>query len=58
MIVMEDPEVLSVDEARALDLGQEESLRLIERAGLHGHLHEPGWGKPRPEFDAPVNLPA
>jgi cytosine/adenosine deaminase-related metal-dependent hydrolase len=57
-IVMEDRKVLSIDEAGALDLGQEESSKLIDRAGLQGHLHEPGWGKLRLEFDAPVNLPA
>jgi cytosine/adenosine deaminase-related metal-dependent hydrolase len=56
-IVMDDRKVLSIDEAGALDRGQEESLKLIERAGLQGHLHEPGWGKLRLEFDAPVNLP-
>jgi cytosine/adenosine deaminase-related metal-dependent hydrolase len=57
-IVMEDREVLSIDEGGALELGQEESAKLIDRAGLQGHLHEPGWGKPRLEFDAPVSLPA
>ena len=57
-LVMEDRKVLSIDEAGALDLGQEESLKLIERAGLQSHLHEPGWGKLRLEFDAPVQLPS
>jgi 5-methylthioadenosine/S-adenosylhomocysteine deaminase len=56
-ILMEDRKVLSMDEAGALDLGQEESLKLIERAGLQNHLHEPGWGKIRLEFDEPVQLP-
>ncbi|MCC7370108.1 MAG: amidohydrolase family protein [Chloroflexi bacterium] len=56
-ILMEDRKVLSIDEGGALDLGQEESLKLIERAGLQSHLHEPGWGKIRLEFDEPVRLP-
>ena len=56
-VLMEDRKVLSIDESGALDLGQEESLKLIERAGLQNHLHEPGWGKLRLEFDAPVQLP-
>ena len=56
-ILLEDRKVLTVDEAGALDLGQEECLKLIERAGLQSHLHEPGWGKLRLEFDEPVQLP-
>jgi cytosine/adenosine deaminase-related metal-dependent hydrolase len=56
-IVMEDRKVLTIDEGGALDLGQEESLKLIERAGLRRHLHEPGWGKIRLERDEPVVLP-
>ncbi|MFN8636140.1 MAG: amidohydrolase family protein [Chloroflexota bacterium] len=56
-LVMEERKVLTVEEAGALDLGQEESLKLIERAGLQSHLHEPGWGKLRMERDAPVQLP-
>lgn len=56
-ILMEHRKVMSLDEAGALDLGQEECLKLIERAGLQSHLHEPGWGKIRLEFDEPVQLP-
>jgi cytosine/adenosine deaminase-related metal-dependent hydrolase len=56
-IVMEDRGVLSIDEGGVLALGQEESLKLIERAGLQSHLHDPGWGKLRLEFDEPVELP-
>ena len=56
-ILMDERTVLSIDEGGALDLGQEESLKLIERAGLQSHVHEPGWGKPRLEFDAPLQLP-
>jgi cytosine/adenosine deaminase-related metal-dependent hydrolase len=57
-ILMEERKVLSIDEGGALDLGQEESLKLIERAGLQSHVHEPGWGKLRLEFDAPIKLPS
>jgi cytosine/adenosine deaminase-related metal-dependent hydrolase len=56
-ILMDERKVLSIDEGGALDQGQEESLKLIERAGLQSHVHEPGWGKPRLEFDAPIQLP-
>src|SRR3954447_2647271 len=57
-LLMEDRKVLSIDEGGALDLGQEESLKLIDRAGLQSHVHEPGWGKLRLEFDAPIQLPS
>ncbi len=57
-ILMENRKVLSVNESDALDLGQEETLKIIERAGLQSHLTEPGWGKLRLEFDAPVQLPS
>ena len=56
-VLMRERRVLTIDEAGALDLGQQESLRLIERAGLQRHIHEPGWGKPRLEFEAPVEVP-
>jgi len=56
-VLMRDRTVLTVDEGGALDLGQEESLKLIERTGLQRHVHEPGWGKVRLSFDAPVELP-
>jgi hypothetical protein len=56
-VLMEDRTILTVDEAGVLDRAQEESQKLIERAGLQRHLSEPGWGKLRLEFDAPVELP-
>jgi 5-methylthioadenosine/S-adenosylhomocysteine deaminase len=56
-VLMRNRKVLMVDEGAALDFGQEESLKLIERAGLQRHIHEPGWGKVRLQFDAPVDLP-
>jgi 5-methylthioadenosine/S-adenosylhomocysteine deaminase len=56
-VVLENRRVLTVDERAALDLGEEESRLLVERAGLRAHLHEPGWGRLRLEFDAPVALP-
>jgi hypothetical protein len=46
----------SFDHARSL--GQEESLKLVERAGLESHLHDPGWGKLRAEPDTPVIVPS
>jgi cytosine/adenosine deaminase-related metal-dependent hydrolase len=56
-VVMDDRNVLTVDEASVLDRAEEESTKLIERAGLQVHLHEPGWGRLRLEFDRPVQLP-
>jgi cytosine/adenosine deaminase-related metal-dependent hydrolase len=56
-VVMERRAVLTVDEAGALDRANEESAKLIERAGLQAHLHEPGWGRLRLEFDEPIPLP-
>ena len=57
-VLMRGRKVLTVDEGGALDLGQEEALKLIERAGLQRHLHDPGWGKLRLEFDEPIQLPS
>ena len=57
-IIMEDRRILTVDEDAVLDLAQQEALAVIERAGLHSHLHAPGWGKVRLSFDRPVDLPA
>jgi cytosine/adenosine deaminase-related metal-dependent hydrolase len=56
-VVMEGRAVLSIDQAGVLDLAQAEAAKLIDRAGLQRHLHEPGWGRLRVEFDAPVRLP-
>jgi 5-methylthioadenosine/S-adenosylhomocysteine deaminase len=56
-VVMEERRVLTVEEAGVLDRAQEESTKLIERAGLQRHLHEPGWGRLRMEFDQPIQLP-
>ena len=55
---MRDRVVRTVDVAGVLDRAQEESSKLIERAGLQGHLHEPGWGRLRLELDEPVQLPS
>lgn len=57
-VILENRAVQTVDEAGALDLAGAESAKLIERAGLRPHLHEPGWGRLRLEFDAPVPLPS
>jgi cytosine/adenosine deaminase-related metal-dependent hydrolase len=56
-VVMRDRRVMTVDEAGALDLGEEESRKLIARAGLQRHVHDPGWGKLRRTFDEPIELP-
>ncbi|MFN8526000.1 MAG: amidohydrolase family protein [Chloroflexota bacterium] len=56
-VVLRDRRVANVDEAAILDLAQEESLKLIERAGLQAHLTPPGWGKIRLSYDEPVGLP-
>ena len=50
--------VLTIEEANVLDQAQEQSMKLIERAGLQSHLHQPGWGRLRLEFDQPVELPS
>ena len=57
-ILLERRRVLTVDEPDVLDLAGEEALKLIERAGLQRHLHDPGWGKLRLEFDEPIQLPS
>jgi len=56
-VLMEQRNVLSIEEASVLDRAYEESAKLIERAGLQAHLHAPGWGRLRLEFDEPVQLP-
>jgi cytosine/adenosine deaminase-related metal-dependent hydrolase len=56
-VVMDARKVLTLEEASVLDRAQEESMKLIERAGLQSHLHQPGWGRLRLEFDQPVKLP-
>ncbi|MCC6173907.1 MAG: amidohydrolase family protein [Chloroflexi bacterium] len=56
-VVMENRAVLTVEEPAVLDRAQEESEKLIERAGLQRHLHDPGWGRLRLEFDEPIRLP-
>jgi hypothetical protein len=57
-LIMEDRQVLTVEVPAVLDRAHEESTRLIERAGLQRHLHDPGWGRLRLEFDEPVQLPS
>ena len=56
-VLMEGGRILSVDQAGVLDRAQAESTKLIERAGVQRHVHEPGWGRLRLEFDQPVQLP-
>jgi cytosine/adenosine deaminase-related metal-dependent hydrolase len=57
-VLMERRALLTVEEEGVLDLASAESAKLIARAGLQAHVHEPGWGRLRLEFDEPVQLPA
>ena len=56
-VVMRDRRVMSVDMEDVLSLGEEESLRMISRAGLEPHLTPPGWGLARTTFDQPLEFP-
>ncbi|MFE7423490.1 amidohydrolase family protein [Rhodococcus sp. NPDC057529] len=57
-LVMEHRRVLGVDEPAALTAAEEQARLLVERAGLAGHLTDPGWRCNRREFDAPIAVPA
>jgi 5-methylthioadenosine/S-adenosylhomocysteine deaminase len=56
-ILMEGGKVLTTDVEAAITFGQEEALALAARAGLHAHMHEPGWGKLLRTFEGPVIPP-
>jgi cytosine/adenosine deaminase-related metal-dependent hydrolase len=56
-VAMEDRRVLTVDEGAALEAAERESRAIVERAGLHSHLTQPGWGRLRLAFDQPISLP-
>jgi cytosine/adenosine deaminase-related metal-dependent hydrolase len=56
-VVMENRRVLTVDEEAALDAAQREGEAVVARAGLQSHMGDPGWGKTRLTFDAPVAFP-
>jgi cytosine/adenosine deaminase-related metal-dependent hydrolase len=56
-VVMRDKKVLTTDMDAALDEGEQQARALVERAGLHSHLTDPGWGRLSRSFDAPVGFP-
>jgi 5-methylthioadenosine/S-adenosylhomocysteine deaminase len=56
-VVMRDRRVLTVDLDSVLSRAEEESSKLITRAGLQPHLNPPGWGRGRITFDTPLPLP-
>lgn len=56
-VLMEGGKVLTTDVEAAIAFGQEEALALAARAGLHAHMHDPGWGNLQRTFDAPVMPP-
>lgn len=56
-LLMEAGKVLTTDVDAAIDFGQAEALALVERAGLHAHMHDPGWGHLQRTFNEPVLPP-
>lgn len=56
-ILMENRKILTVDMREALDRGESEARALVERAGLHKHMHGPGWGQLSRTFAEPITLP-
>lgn len=56
-ILMEGGKVMTTDVGAALAFGQEEALALAARAGLEGHMHDPGWSKLYRTFEEPVVPP-
>lgn len=56
-ILMDDRNVRTIDMVGALDLGEREALALVERAGLHAHMHNPGWGQLSRTFETEIPLP-
>ena len=56
-VILDGRRVMTVDEEAALAEGEREARALVERGGLQAHLHAPGWGRLRLEFDLPTELP-
>jgi cytosine/adenosine deaminase-related metal-dependent hydrolase len=56
--LMRDRRVMTVDEASVFEAADEQVHATIERAGLQRHLTDPGWGRVRLNFDAPLEFPA
>lgn len=57
-ILMEEGTVLTTDMYEAPVFGEAEAKALVERAGLHAHMHDPGWGRLHRTFQRPIPLPA
>lgn len=55
--VLLDRKVQLVDEASALVEGNRLARDLVTRAGVAGHLHDPGWGQIYRTFNASIGLP-
>ncbi|MDW9596515.1 amidohydrolase family protein [Sinorhizobium meliloti] len=56
-IIMEEGRVLTADMYEALVFGEAEAKALVERAGLHAHMHDPGWKQLHRTFQSPIPLP-
>jgi cytosine/adenosine deaminase-related metal-dependent hydrolase len=56
-VLMESGKVLTADMAEALAFGEAEARALVERAGLHAHMHDPGWGRLHRTFSQKVVPP-
>ncbi len=56
-VLMESGKVLTADMAEALAFGEAEARALVERAGLHAHMHDPGWGRLHRTFSEKVVPP-
>ncbi|RVI31666.1 hydrolase, partial [Sinorhizobium meliloti] len=56
-IIMEEGRVLTADMYEALAFGEAEAKALVERAGLHAHMHDPGWKQLHRTFQSPIPLP-
>ncbi len=54
---MEEGRVLTADMHEALAFGEAEAKALVERAGLHAHIHDPGRKQLHRTFQSPIPLP-
>jgi cytosine/adenosine deaminase-related metal-dependent hydrolase len=56
-IVMENRRPALVDPEAIMAEAERQSMALVKRAGLEGHLTPPGWGQVHRTFDASIRLP-
>lgn len=56
-VLMKAGTVLTANVEDALAFGDAEAWALVERAGLHRHMHDPGWGQLHRTFREPVVPP-